>query len=81
MYDVGRDNQTQSRVQSQLIFFYPDVRVRVRGRTSEPHLPSIDGNMELPGKLSEYVSWFERELDSVVQFWLVHSHDKKHGYV
>jgi len=37
-------------------------------------------NMELPGKLSEYVSWFERELDSVVQFWLAHSHDKKHGY-
>ena len=53
------------------------VPIFLSGKACEPH----PINMELPGKLSEYVSWFERELDSVVRFWLAHSHDKKHGYV
>ncbi len=31
--------------------------------------------------VQEYVERFEKELNAVMQFWLAHSHDEKHGQV
>ena len=36
---------------------------------------------ELAMEVSEYLERFKSELDSVVRFWLTHSHDQKHGWV
>lgn len=37
--------------------------------------------MATASELKTCVEQFEKELDAVVQFWLTHSHDEKHGQV